>query len=66
MAIAEACKKSVWLKGLYAELCSDGACVNLFYDSQSATYLIKDQMFHEMSNHIDIKYHCVRDIVSQD
>jgi hypothetical protein len=30
MAIAEACKDSVWLKGLYAELCSDDSCVNLF------------------------------------
>jgi hypothetical protein len=30
MAIAEACKDSVWLKGLYAELCSDDSYVNLF------------------------------------
>jgi ATP-binding cassette subfamily B (MDR/TAP) protein 1 len=30
MAIAEACKKSSWLKGLYAELSGDDSCVNLF------------------------------------
>jgi hypothetical protein len=30
MAIAEACKESVWLKGLYSELCGDDSCVNLF------------------------------------
>ena len=29
MAIAEACKESVWLKGLYAELCGDNSCINL-------------------------------------
>uniref|UniRef100_A0ACD5TP50 Uncharacterized protein n=1 Tax=Avena sativa TaxID=4498 RepID=A0ACD5TP50_AVESA len=38
MAIAEACKESVWLK---------------------------DQMFHERTKHIDVKYHFVRDIVAQ-
>jgi hypothetical protein len=42
MAIAEACKESVWLKGLYAEFCGDDSCINLFYDSQSAIYVTKD------------------------
>ena len=36
MAVAEACKESVWLKGLFAELCGDDSCINLFCDSQSA------------------------------
>jgi hypothetical protein len=65
MAIAEASKESVWLKGLYVELCGDDACVNLFCDSQSVIYLTKDQMFHERSKHIDVKYHYVRDTVTQ-
>jgi hypothetical protein len=59
MAIAEACKEFVWLKGLYAELCGD-----VFCDSQSVIYLTKDQMFHESSKHIDVKYHYVRDIIA--
>ena len=42
MAIAEACKESVWLKGLFAELCGDDTCINLFFDSQSVIYLTKD------------------------
>jgi hypothetical protein len=65
MAIAEACRESVWLKGLYADLCGDDSCVNLCCDSQSAIYLTKDQMFHERSKHIDVKYHYVRDVVTQ-
>jgi hypothetical protein len=65
MAITEACKESIWLKGLYAELCGDDSCVNMFCDSQSAIYLTKDQMFHERTKHIDVKYHYVRDIVAQ-
>jgi hypothetical protein len=65
MAIAEACRESAWLKGLYAELGGDDSCVNLFCDSQSAIYLTKDQMFHERSKHIDVKYHYVRDVVAK-
>jgi hypothetical protein len=65
MAIAEAVKETVWLKGLFAELCGVDTCINLFCDSQSAIYLTKDQMFHERTKHIDIKYHYVRDVVAQ-
>jgi hypothetical protein len=65
MAINEACNEAVWLKGLFAELCGDDYCIKLFCDSQSAIYLIKDQMFHERTKHIDIKYHYVRDVVAR-
>ena len=65
MAIAEACRESVWLKGLFTELCGDDSCITLFCDSQSAIYLTKDQMFHERTKHIDIKYHYVRDVIAQ-
>jgi hypothetical protein len=65
MAINEACKEVVWLKGLFAELCGDDSCIKLFYDSQSAIYLTKDQMFHERTKHIDIKYHYVHDVVAR-
>ena len=65
MAIAEACKESVWLKGLFAELCRVDSCIDLFCDSQSAICLTKDQMFHERTKHIDVKYHYVRDFISQ-
>jgi hypothetical protein len=64
MAINEACKEAVWLKDLFAELCGDDSCIKLFCDSQSAIYLTKDQMFHERTKHIDIKYHYVRDVVA--
>ena len=36
IAIAEACRESVWLKGLFAELCGVDTCITLFCDSQSA------------------------------
>ena len=65
MDVAEACKESVWLKGLFTELCGDDSYINLFCDSQSAICLTKDQMFHERTKHIDVKYHYVRDVVAQ-
>jgi hypothetical protein len=65
MAINEACKEAVWLKGLCAELCGDDSCIKLFCDSQGTIYLTKDQMFYERTKHIDIKYHYVRDVVAR-
>jgi hypothetical protein len=65
MTIVEACREFAWLKDLYAELCGDDSCFNLFCDSQNAIYLTKDQMFYERSKHIDVKYHYVRDMVAQ-
>ena len=65
MAINEACKEAVWLKSLFAELCGDDSYIQLFSDSQSAIYLSKDQMFHERTKHIDIKYRYVRHVVTE-
>ena len=65
MAIAEACKESVWLKGLFVKLCGVDSCIDLFCDSQSAICLTKDQMFYKRTKHIDVKYHYVRDVISQ-
>ena len=39
--------------------------LTLFCDSQSAIYLTKDQMLHERTKHINVKYHYVRDVVAQ-
>ena len=50
---------------MFAELCRDDSCINLFCDSQSAICLTKDQMFHEKMKYIDVKYHYVRDVVAQ-
>jgi hypothetical protein len=65
MDIAEACKELIWLKRFYSELCGVDSCINLFFDSQSAIYLTKDQMFHARTKHIEIKYHYVRDEIEK-
>jgi hypothetical protein len=65
MAISKACLELIWLKGLCAELCGVDSCINLYYYSQSAIYLTKDQMFHERTKHIDIKYHFIRNVIEE-
>ncbi|KAG8472622.1 hypothetical protein CXB51_034312 [Gossypium anomalum] len=65
MAISEACKEAIWLKGLFSELNEDLQISTVFCDSQSAIFLTKDQMFHERTKHIDVRYHFVRDIIAR-
>ncbi|KAG8501848.1 hypothetical protein CXB51_004653 [Gossypium anomalum] len=65
MAITEACKKAIWLKGLFSELNEDLQISTVFCDSQSAIFLTKDQMFYERTKHIDVRYHFVRDIIAR-
>ncbi|KAG8475483.1 hypothetical protein CXB51_032327 [Gossypium anomalum] len=65
MAITKACKEAIWLKGLFSELNEDLQISTVFCDSQSAIFLTKDQMFHEKTKHIDVRYHFVRDIIAR-
>nr|AAT44257.1 putative polyprotein [Oryza sativa Japonica Group] len=65
MAISEACKEAIWLRGLYTELCGVTSCINIFCDSQSAICFTKDQMFHERTKHIDVRYHFIRGVIAE-
>ena len=38
----------------------------VFSNSQSTIYLCKNHVFRELTKHIDVKLHFIRDIVSQD
>jgi hypothetical protein len=65
MVVSEAGKEAIWLRGLYSELCGISFCVTVHCDSQSAICLTKDQMFHERTKHIDIRYHFIRDVIAR-
>ena len=65
IAVTEVIKEGIWLRGLLGELSSCSDKIDILCDSQSAIHLTKDQMFHERTKHIDIKYHFVRDIISR-
>ncbi|KAI3780212.1 hypothetical protein L2E82_10183 [Cichorium intybus] len=65
MAITEAVKEDIWLKGLFREFDGRIKVTTVFCDNQSAIFLSKDQMFHDRTKHTDIRYHFVRDIIEK-
>ena len=64
MAVTEAIKEALWLRCLFGELSLHQEVTTIYCDSQSAIYLTKDQMYHERTKHIDVKYHFIRDIIA--
>ncbi|GKC72575.1 retrovirus-related pol polyprotein from transposon TNT 1-94, partial [Tanacetum coccineum] len=65
MAIAEAGKELVWLKNFLEELDrAQTECV-LFCDNQSAIHLMKNPVVHGRTKHIKIRYHYIRELVSE-
>lgn len=66
IAVSEAFKECVWLKGIVREAkITDGTGV-IYTDSQFALCLSKNPVYPERSKHIDVKVHFVRDKVTQE
>lgn len=51
VAITEAAKEAIWLKGVLTELTGKQLSVKAFSDSQSALHLTKNPMHHEKTTH---------------
>ncbi|KAG7532846.1 Zinc finger CCHC-type superfamily [Arabidopsis thaliana x Arabidopsis arenosa] len=64
MALTDASKEAVWLLGLMNELGFKQKTVDIYSDSQSAIALAKNAVFHERTKHIEVKYHFIRDLIS--
>lgn len=65
MAMTEAVKEAMWLKGIMEEFGVEQKSVVIKCDNQSALHLSKHQVFHERSKHIDVRMHFIRDIISK-
>ncbi|KAD5317971.1 hypothetical protein E3N88_17917 [Mikania micrantha] len=66
MAATAAACQAIWLKGMLEEL--SGQTLNgikLLVDNKSAIELMKNPVFHGGSNHIDTKYHFIRECVEK-
>ena len=63
MAIVEATKEALWLKGLVKELGLNQGRVQLHCDNQSAIYLAKHQVYHARTKHIDVRFHKIRELI---
>ncbi|XP_042051274.1 secreted RxLR effector protein 161-like [Salvia splendens] len=60
IAITEAAKEAKWLKGILEYFGERQETVDIFCDNNSALSLAKHQVFHEMSNHVDVRMRFVR------
>jgi hypothetical protein len=63
MAVAEATKEALWLKGLVKELGLNQRGVQMHCDSQSAIYLAKNQVYHARRKLIDVRFHKIRELI---
>ena len=52
------------MRGLLGEICGGLQTTIVFCDSQSVIFLMKYQMFHERTKHIDVRYHFVHEIMA--
>jgi len=66
MATILASCKAIWLHkmlfGLFVHALRPSV---IYYDNQSCIKLTKNPVFHDRSNHIEIKYHFIRDYVQK-
>ncbi|CAA7016274.1 unnamed protein product [Microthlaspi erraticum] len=63
ISLTEAVKEAIWLKGLLADFGLKHGAVKVWCDSQSAICLSKNNVFHERTKHIAVKYHFIRDVI---
>jgi len=60
MALTEAAKEGIWLRGLINDLEINQEYANIYCDSLSAICLAKDQVHHDRTKHIDVRYHFIQ------
>jgi len=60
MVLTEAAKERIWLRGLINDLGINQEYANIYFDSLSAICLAKDQVHHDRTKHIDVRYHFIR------
>ncbi|GJV82287.1 transposable element [Tanacetum coccineum] len=60
IALTEAANEGIWLKGLIEDLGFPQDQAIVFCDSMSAICLAKDQVYHDWTKHIDVRYHFIR------
>lgn len=65
IAMTEAVKEAMWLKGILKDFGVLQKAVVVHCDNQSTIHVVKHQVFNERSKHIIVKLHFVRDIIDK-
>ncbi|GJW51510.1 hypothetical protein Tco_0092861 [Tanacetum coccineum] len=63
MALTEAVKEAIWLRGLLEELGVELNNVAVNCDNQGAIHLSQSHVFHERTKHINVRYHFIREVL---
>ncbi|GKB43220.1 retrotransposon protein, putative, ty1-copia subclass [Tanacetum coccineum] len=63
MALTEAVKEAIWLRGLLKELGVKLNTVAVNYDNQDAINLSRNYVFHERTKHINVRYYFIREVL---
>jgi len=63
--MTEAMKEVIWIQGLLDELGIDQDLLKINCDSMSAIYLVKNQVYHVRTKHIDVRFHFTRKILDK-
>nr|GEV74050.1 retrotransposon protein, putative, Ty1-copia subclass [Tanacetum cinerariifolium] len=63
MALTEAVKEAIWLRGLLEELGIEFNNVAVNCDNQGAIHLSRNHVFHERTKHINVRYHFIREVL---
>jgi len=66
IAITKTIKEALWLKGIVSELLGRDVKVKLMCDSQNAIHSAKNQAHHEITKHIDVRYHFISEILEEE
>ena len=65
IALTEAVKEAIWLRGLVSKLGFKQEVVKVSCDSSSAIQLSKNPKYHERTKHIDVRMHFIRDEINK-
>ncbi|GJX88198.1 hypothetical protein Tco_0340212 [Tanacetum coccineum] len=63
MALTEALKESIWLRGLLEELGVELNSVAVNCDNQGAIHLSRNHDFHKRTKHINVRYHFIKEVL---
>ncbi|GJZ28491.1 retrotransposon protein, putative, ty1-copia subclass [Tanacetum coccineum] len=63
MALTEAVKEAIWLRGLLEELGVELNTVTINCDNQGAIHLSRNHVYHERTKHINVSYYFIREVL---
>ncbi|XP_031285016.1 secreted RxLR effector protein 161-like [Pistacia vera] len=65
IAIADVFREAIWLQGMLSKANLFDGKVTIYSNSQSVILLSKNPIYHERTKHVDVRFHFVRDLVTQ-